>query len=264
MLRGAERDRLVHLQRRLDVGEHHRGRAVRHERAVGALQRSRDERVLLALAAAELEAEILAQLRIRIADAVLVVLRRDHRERVGLVAVFLEIGIRDLAEDAREAALDVRLVLHVGGLEQVAADLRPRRRGHLFDADHEHDARGLRLERAQALMDRRRTGRAGILDPRRALEAQIGRGLQNQRGGKILLREACVEVPEDDLVHIGGRDAGIRNRIRSNPYDQALDRLGIEPPERRMRPSHDAAGHDGLLAEISSPSLTKWQLVGHM
>ena len=224
----------------------------------------RDERILLAFAAAEFEAQILAQLRIRIADAVLVVLRRDHRKRVGLIAVFLEIGIRDLAEDSREAALDVRLVLHVGSLEQIAADLGPGRRGHLLDADHEHDARGLCLERAQALMDRRRTGRAGVLHPRCALEAQVGRGLENQRGGKILLREAGVEVPEDDLVHIGRRNASIRDRIRGNTYDQALNRLGIEPPERRMRPSHDAAGHGGLLAEISSPSLTKWQLVGHM
>jgi hypothetical protein len=131
------------------------------------------------------------------------------------------------------------------------------------NADHKHDARGLRLERAQPLMDRGGTGRAGVLDPRGALEAQVRRGLQHQRSGKILLREPGVEMPEHDLVDIGGRDAGIVKRIRGNPYDQALDRFGVEPPERCVCPSHDAAGHGGLLAEISSSSLTKWQLADH-
>ena len=71
-------DRLAHGERGLDVGEHQRGGAVGHQRAVGALERTRHERVLLALGAAELEAEILAHLRIGIGDAVLVVLGRDH------------------------------------------------------------------------------------------------------------------------------------------------------------------------------------------
>ena len=54
---------------------------------------------------------------------------------------------------------------------------------------HKHDARGARLDRLEALMHGGRAGRAGVLDPRRALEAQIGRGLQHQRGGEILRRE---------------------------------------------------------------------------
>ena len=44
----AERDRLAQPQRGLDVGQHQRGRAVGHQRAVGALERTGDERILLA------------------------------------------------------------------------------------------------------------------------------------------------------------------------------------------------------------------------
>ena len=41
MLRGAEHDRLVEPQRGLDIGQHQRRRAVRHQRAIGALERTR-------------------------------------------------------------------------------------------------------------------------------------------------------------------------------------------------------------------------------
>jgi hypothetical protein len=99
------------------------------------------ERILLADVAAELVAEILAKLRVRIADAVLVVLRRDHRQRVGLVAPALEVESGDFAENAGEAAFDVGLLAHVGRFQQVFADFGTGRRGHLFDADHKHDAR---------------------------------------------------------------------------------------------------------------------------
>jgi len=62
-------------------------------------------------------------------------------------------------------------------------------------------------------MHRRRAGRAGILHPRGALEAQVVGGLQDQRGGEILLREARIEVPEHDFVHIGGCNPGVGQRI---------------------------------------------------
>ena len=103
VLGGAERHRLAQLERGLDVGEHHRGGAVGHQRAVGALERAGDERVLLALGAAEVVAEILAHLRVGIADAVLVVLGRDQRERVGLVAPALEIERRRSCRKCRRS-----------------------------------------------------------------------------------------------------------------------------------------------------------------
>ena len=62
-------------------------------------------------------------------------------------------------------------------------------------------------------MNGRGTGGAGILDARRALEAQIRRRLQNQRGGEILRRKAGIEVAQHDLIDIGGRNAGIGKGI---------------------------------------------------
>ena len=61
-------------------------------------------------------------------------------------------------------------------------------------------------------MHRGGTGGAGVLDPGRALEAQVGRGLQHQRGGEILRRKAGIEVAEHDLVDVGRRDPGIGQR----------------------------------------------------
>ena len=57
---------------------------------------------------AELEAEILAKLRIGILDAVPVVLGGDPRERLGAVAVALEIEAGDAPENAGEAAFACR------------------------------------------------------------------------------------------------------------------------------------------------------------
>src|SRR6202034_4652832 len=100
-------------------------------RAIGALERTGDARVLVALGAAEIVAEIFSDLRIGIADAVLVVLGGDARQRVGLVAPALEIEAGDLAENAGEAAVDVGLSAHVGRLEQVLTDLGTGRGRHL-------------------------------------------------------------------------------------------------------------------------------------
>ena len=92
-----------------------------------------------------------------------------------------------------------------------------------------------------------RTGGAGILHPRRALEAQIGRSLQHQRGGEILRREAGIEMAEHDLVDVLGRDAGVGQRLARDPHNQAFDSLTGELAERRMGPSDDAGGHDRSL-----------------
>ena len=55
-------------------------------------------------------------------------------------------------------------------------------------------------------MDGGRSGGAGILNPRCALEAQVRRGFQHQGRGKILRREAGVKVSEQNLVDVGSRD----------------------------------------------------------
>ena len=246
MLGGAEGDRLAELERGLDVGEHDRGGAVRHQRAIGALERAGDERIFLALGAAEIVAEILAHLRVRIADAVLVVLGGDHGQRIGLVAPFLEIEAGDLAEDAGEAAVDLGFLAHVGCFQQVAPDLGA---GVVVicSTPTQSTMRAARASIAlMPLMHGGRTGGAGVLDPGRALEAQIGRGLQHQRGGKILCRKAGVEMPEHDLVDVLGRDAGIGQRLAGHPHDQAFDALTAELSEGGMGPADDTGGHRSL------------------
>src|SRR6516164_4242678 len=109
-----------------------RGGAVGYERAIGALQRARHKGIFLALLAAEIEAQVLAHLRIGIGNAVLVVLGGNQRQRIGLIAVFLEIEAGDLAENAGEAARNVSFLTYIGRLEQVPTDLGRRRRRHLL------------------------------------------------------------------------------------------------------------------------------------
>ena len=92
-------------------------------------------------------------------------------------------------------------------------------------------------------MHRRRTGGAGVFDPRGRLEAQFGVGLQHQRGRKILRREAGVEMPEHDLVDVFGGYAGVGQRIGRHLHHEALDGFRVELAEWRVRPSDDAGCH---------------------
>src|SRR3546814_598856 len=124
-----------------------------------------------------------------IADAVLMVLRRNPRQRIGLVAMTLEILLGDTTEDAGEAAFGIAFLLQVARLQQVGADLRPRRVGHLLDPDDEHEACLARGDAAQARMHRSTSRGAGVLHPRRPLEAQGGISLQHQGRGEVLRSE---------------------------------------------------------------------------
>src|SRR5262249_57085349 len=101
--------------------------------AISALEGARHKWVLVALASAEIVAQVLAHLRERIANTVLVVLGSDAGERIGLIAVFLKIERRDATEDAGKPAFDVGLIMHIGCFEQIFSDLRGRRRRHLLD-----------------------------------------------------------------------------------------------------------------------------------
>jgi hypothetical protein len=107
----------------------------------------------------------------------------------------------------------------------MSADLRTGCRGHLLDAHDQRDARRAGIDRLDALMDRGRAGRAGVLHAGGAFEAQFGRGLQHQRRGEILRREAGVEMPEHDLVDVGRRDPGTGHGLPRDAHDQAFDRF---------------------------------------
>jgi hypothetical protein len=136
---------------------------------------------------------------------------------------------------------------HVGRLEQVAPDLGPGRRRHLLGAHHEHDARGPGGDRLEPLMHGGRAGGAGVLDPARALEAQVRRGLEHQRCGKILAEKPALKCPSTISSTSRGGDPGIGQRLGRHPHDQALDGLTLETPEGGVCPANDASGHGDLL-----------------
>ena len=215
-------------------------------------KRAGDDRVFLRHGAAEFVAEIALHLRHRVGDAVPVVLRGDAGQRVGLVAVALEVFLRDLAENAGETALDIVLLLAVGGAQQHVVDLGAGQLGHLLDADDEHEPRLAGVDRVEPHMDRRRAGGAGILDAGRRLEAERRVGLEHQRGREFLLDEAAVHRAEKHLVDIGGRDAGIGERALRDFDDQRFDIAPLVPAEFGVRPTDDAPGH-----RLSPPAAAK-------
>src|SRR6516165_6029401 len=95
-------------------------------------------------------------------------------------------------------------------------------------------------------MDRRRAGGAGILDPRRRLEAKAGVGLKSQGGREFLAHEAAVHRTKIDRVDIGGGDAGIgQGRVR-HLDDQRLDVPALVLAEFAVRPTDDASAHTAL------------------
>jgi hypothetical protein len=122
---------------------------------------------------AEIIAEVFADLRIGIADAILVVLGGNTRKRIRLIAPALEIKSGDLAENAGKAAVDIGFLAHIRRFEEIAADFRRRRGRHLLDADHEHDPRGPRRNCFQPLMHGGGAGGTGILNAGRARKTQI-------------------------------------------------------------------------------------------
>ena len=124
------------------------------------------------------------------------VLRRDQGERIGLVAVALEVRGSDLAEHAGKAARRFPVLRQIGGFEEIARDLGVRRVGHLLDANYKGDLGPLRFHGLDGFAHRRRAGRTGVLDAGRRLEPKGVVRLEHDRGGEVLLSEAGVEVAE--------------------------------------------------------------------
>ena len=149
--------------------------------------------------AAEIVAEVLAHLRIRVVHAVLVVLRRDRRERVGLVAVALEIAFARCARTRRRNRPECPLL--PSGSWPSAGCRRPPAPGVavIFSTP---------ITRAKRPRPAARKSRAPCIaaEPEAqafsyagdGLEAQFRQVLQHQRGREILRREAVVEQAEED------------------------------------------------------------------
>jgi hypothetical protein len=120
--------------------------------------------------------------------------------------------------------------------------------GHLLDVDDERDPGAPGLDALDRLMHRRGARRAGVLDAGRRLEPEPIVGLQHDRSREVLRAEAGVEMAEQDLVDVLGRDPGVGQRLIGDPDDKALHGLCIELAERRVGPTDDAGGHGGVLS----------------
>ena len=237
---GAEADRPLQTLRRLGIRHHQGRRAVRDQRAVGAPQGCGHVGVLLRDSVAEVEAEILPQLRVGIADAVAVVLGGDPGQLLAAVAVALEIARRDPPEHAGEAALDLGFLLPVGGAEQDIAGLGHGLGGHLLGADHQGHPAAAAVDEIEGRVERRRAGGAGILEVgrRRVGEARPVHG--DERALEALLREAGIHRADVDAVDLRVLDAGMSQRLAGDPGDQALDIGFLKLAEGRVGPAHNA------------------------
>src|SRR5207302_10538458 len=129
--------------------------------------------------------------------------------------------------------------------------------GHLLDADDKDEPRSAGGNRVEPHVDRRRPGRAGILDARRRLEAEPRIGLEDERGGELLFDKATVHRAEKHLVDIGGADTGIVQRALRHLDDQRLEVAILVAAEFAMRPPDDAPGHVVLLSWRRRPNDSK-------
>src|SRR5262249_44459401 len=100
-----------------------------------------------------------------------------------------------------------------------------------------------RLDRIEALVDRRRARGAGVLDPRRRLEAEPGVGLEDQRGRKLLAHETRIHGADEDLVDLRGLEPRVMDRLARDLRDQRLDILVLVLAELAVGPADDAGGH---------------------
>jgi len=170
----------------------------------------------------------------------------------------LEVALRDLAEDAGKASRNVAILGQIGGAQEVLADLRTRCRRHLLDADDEDEAGLASGDRLDPLVDRRRSGRAGVLHPRRRLEAKVRVGLEDESGGEILRRETGVEMPQNNLVDVLCLKAGIGDGLIGDAGDQRFDGFIAQSAERRMGPTHNRCSHSfspGLEVLATAPNV---------
>ena len=178
-------------QRGLDVGQHEGGGAVGDQRAVGALQRAGDDRVLVGDGAAELVAQVLAQLRLGVGAAVLVVLGGDRGQRVGLVAVALEVALARSGRTRRRSRPRCPSPRRRRRQRSSVSPMAGPASSVIFSTPTTSTMRAaLRLDRAQALLHRGRAGGAGVLDPGGGLEAQGRSACEHERAGEVLRRRS--------------------------------------------------------------------------
>src|SRR5207247_7160905 len=118
LLRSTKPHGTTHTARGVGAAQDERGGAVGYERAVGAAKRTGNDGILLRHRPAKVIAEILAQVRVGVLRAITMVLGRDAGQRVRLVAVAIEIRLRDAAEHASKAAGRARLLARIRAFQE--------------------------------------------------------------------------------------------------------------------------------------------------
>ena len=128
----------------------------------------------------------------------------DHRQRIGLVAMTLEIGPCNLSKDTSKAAGRFAIFWQVRCLQKRFADFGSGCFRHLLNTHNKHDLGLFGGNCFQPFMHRGRARCAGIFNPQSWFEAEAIIGLQHQRGGKVLRRETPVKMTKDDGIDILG------------------------------------------------------------
>jgi len=253
MNRGAEAGDLGEAGGILFGGQHDRSGAVGDQRAVGQAQRRRDLGILIGDLAGLFKGEPPLHLGQRVVHGVVVVLDRDPRHRVQRTAMAISILARGKAEDLRKAEAALGLVVLVAGPRQGRCHVFRGAMRHLLGAHHQHGPGLASLQRVDAGMDRRRPRGAGILSAHRRGEAQLRKGLKDQRRGEAVGDEARVEMPQKHRVDIAGRDAGLGYRFPRDLDDQLFKAL-VQPPELAVARPDDADGP----GHVAYASLSVW------
>ncbi len=188
--------------------------------------------------AAEVVSEVLAELGQRIGDTVAVVLRGDAGQRVGLVAVALEVPVWPFARRCRRSRSrcrpppsgtrhSIRISATCGTLDF----------GHFLGPDHQHEPCTTGGDRVESLVDRRGSGGAGVLHPCRGLESQTVGDLERHRGQEALADESAAIVAQVDLVDVLRLESCVFDGVPRDSRDQRFDALRVQLAERRMGPA---------------------------
>ena len=152
----------------------------------------------------------------------------------------LKIGFRDASKDASEAALDILFGLAIAGVQQDFAHLGAWGRGHLLGAEHQGEAPALGGQEIKCAVNRRGSGRTGVLIAGDRLEAQLRHRLQNEGAGEALIREAFAEDAHEAGIDLGRANAGILDRGAPDTGQQAFQVRLLGLAEGRVGPADDA------------------------
>ncbi len=247
--RAAKADRAPGFAAACVAAQHQRGGAVGDQRAVGLAQRCSDHRVLVGDGVAEVEAQVAPQVRQRVARAVGVVLGRDARQRRAVVAVALEIGLREAREDPGESQALVRLLGHVAGIGQGGGHFAAADAGHLLRAD-DQDGVGLAgFDGRHRLVQGRGAGGACVFHARRRAPAQARFGLVRVGAHEVLAHHAHAGVPDEHGVHFARIDVRVLQGLRGGLPHQCFEVQGVELAEGQVAPADDVGSGHAVLRE---------------